>query len=61
MRLLSGAKLNVYAVEMWGSLFFKILAIACSFILLPLMLSYLGGAVVKALHLKKESDKKLRK
>lgn len=44
LRLLSGGKLNVYAVEMWGSLFFKILAIACSFILLPLMLSYLGGA-----------------
>lgn len=34
----------MYMLDMWGSFFFKVLAIACSFILLPLMLHYLGGA-----------------
>ncbi len=43
MRLLRGREVNLYLLDMWGSLFFKVLAIACSFILLPLMLHYLGG------------------
>ncbi|MFA7942779.1 lipopolysaccharide biosynthesis protein [Pseudomonas brenneri] len=42
MKLQQNAKLN-YAKEIWGSLFFKMLAIVCSFLLLPLMLRYLGG------------------
>lgn len=34
-----------YFVEFWRSLFFKVFAILCSFLLLPLMLRYLGGEV----------------
>lgn len=44
MKLLRRRKINLYLLDIWGSLFFKVLAIACSFILLPMMLHYLGGA-----------------
>ncbi|RMT93773.1 hypothetical protein ALP39_200205 [Pseudomonas marginalis pv. marginalis] len=43
MRLLKSDSYSVYKLEMWGGLVFKALAIACSFVLLPMMLSYLGG------------------
>lgn len=42
MKREQGGRLN-YAAEIWGSLFFKMLAVVCSFLLLPLMLRYLGN------------------
>lgn len=42
MKLQQDRRLN-YTAEIWGSLVFKVLAIICSFLLLPLMLRYLGG------------------
>lgn len=44
MRMLLKRTLSVYAIEIWGALLFKVLAVSCSFIMLPLMLNYLGGA-----------------